>query len=189
MDTHFYVFRQYLNKLQLEEAIINEVLAAFVVKQYQKGECFSFVGNVEDKLGFVINGLFFMYIDDKNGKTFTKDFLTNKRFLLATFDPDQGSLATIRAIKNSVILEARYSDIQRLFVRYSAFESLSRKRMEKEVEAIYERLESFAGMEAKERYLLFKDKYGVIEEEIPQYLIASYIGVTPTQLSRIRKKL
>ena len=189
MDAPFLVFHQYLTRLQLGEAVIGETLAAFAPRRYRKGEYFAFAGQVQDKIGFVVDGLFFMYVDDENGRTFTKDFLTNHQFLLAAFDPAKGSLANIRAIRPSLILEARYSDIQRLFARCPEFAALSRRRMEREVEAIYARLESFAGMEAKARYLLFREKFVPIESEIPQYLIASYIGVTPTQLSRIRKKL
>ena len=189
MDAPFLAFHQYLTRLPLDEAVIGETLAAFALRRYRKGEYFSFAGQVQDKIGFVVDGLFFMFVDDENGRTFTKDFLTSNQFLLATFDPAKGSLANIRALRPSVILEARYSDIQRLFARYPQFAALSRRRMEREVEAIYARLESFAGMEAKARYRLFREKYGPIESEIPQYLIASYLGITPTQLSRIRKKL
>ncbi len=45
----------------------------------------------------------------------------------------------------------------------------------------------YATVTAKERYIMFKEEYADIEEEIPQYIIASYLGITPTQLSRIKK--
>jgi hypothetical protein len=42
---------------------------------------------------------------------------------------------------------------------------------------------------ATERYLRFKENYASLEQRIPQFHIASHIGITPTQLSRIRKSL
>lgn len=189
INDYYSLLRNYLKNLQLTQNVIDEVLASFVVRQYAKKDYFSFTGETNDKLGFVINGLFCMYIETEEGIIFTKDFIDNQRFLLATFDPVTENLATIQALKDAVILEAKYSDIQRLFDKYPDFELLARKRTEKEVASIYERLETFALLEAKDRYLLFKQKYGVLESEIPQYMVASYLGVTPTQLSRITKKL
>jgi hypothetical protein len=43
-------------------------------------------------------------------------------------------------------------------------------------------------LDAKERYLIFKTEYSGIESVIPQYHIASYLGISPTQLSRIRQQ-
>jgi CRP-like cAMP-binding protein len=189
MDAYYSVLQKYLENLQLQQNIIDEVLACFGVRHYAKKDYFSFTGETNDKLGFVVNGLFCMYIESDEGAIFTKDFIDNQRFLLATFDPITENLATIQALKDAVILEARYSDIQRLFDKYPDFELLARKRTETEVASIYERLETFALLEAKERYLLFKQKYGALESEIPQYMVASYLGVTPTQLSRITRKM
>jgi hypothetical protein len=44
-------------------------------------------------------------------------------------------------------------------------------------------------MDATERYLIFKEQHPGLEDLIPQYHIASYLGISPTQLSRIRKNL
>ena len=44
-------------------------------------------------------------------------------------------------------------------------------------------------MDATERYFIFKEEYPGIEDIIPQYHIASYLGISPTQLSRLRKKI
>ena len=44
-------------------------------------------------------------------------------------------------------------------------------------------------MDAGERYLLFRERFSTLEQLIPQYHIASYLSISPTQLSRIRHKL
>ena len=183
------VLCQYLQNLSLSQVIVDEVLQYFVVKHYRKGEYFSFVSQPANKLGFVVSGLFYMFIESEEGTVFTKDFLRDEQFLLALFDPQQESLANIQAIKASIILEAKYSDIQALFNKYHQFETLAKQGMERRLESIYARMESLALLEAKDRYRLFQQDFGDIEAEIPQYLIASYLGITPTQLSRIRKTM
>lgn len=181
--------RNFLEKLPIQPETVEAALTCFRPRLYRKNEFFALAGNPDDKLGFVADGLFFMHIQTEDGVTFTKDFIRNGQFLLAAFAPRQGNLANIQALKKSIVLEAKYSDIQALFARYQEFEAAAKVGMEKRIEAVYRRLESFALMEAGERYRLFKQTFGDIEAEIPQYVIASYLGVTPTQLSRIRKKL
>lgn len=179
--------RHFLEKLPIKPETVEAALACFRPRLYRKNEFFALAGHVDNKLGFVNDGLFFMHIQTEDGVTFTKDFIRNGQFLLAAFVPAQGNLANIQALKKSIVLEAKYSDIQALFVRHPEFEAAAKTGMEKRIEAVYRRLESFALMEAGERYRLFKQTFGDIETEIPQYVIASYLGVTPTQLSRIRR--
>ena len=44
-------------------------------------------------------------------------------------------------------------------------------------------------LEASERYLVFQQEFPDVERQIPQYHIASYLGISPTQLSRVKRKL
>ena len=185
----FEQLREYLANLQFSEEIIVDTLQCFKGKHYAKDAFFSHAGYEDGKLGFAIDGLFHMFIENEDGKLFTKDFLYNGQFLLAMFDPQQESLANIRAIKDSFILEANYADIQRLSAKYPQFEHTARLGAEKRIQAIYARMESFPLMEARQRYEQFLAAYATVEQDIPQYLVASYLGITPTQLSRIRKSM
>jgi CRP-like cAMP-binding protein len=187
IPTSWDVLRDYLQNLHFKEEIIRETLDCFKEKRYEKGEFFSHAGHVDGQLGFVVHGLFHMFIENEAGTLFTKDFLYDGQFLLAAFDPQQDSLANIRAIKDSIILEANYADIWKLFSKYPEFEHAAKQGAEKRMQAIYARMESFPLMEAKERYEQFLATFADIEVAIPQYLVASYLGITPTQLSRIRK--
>ena len=75
------------------------------------------------------------------------------------------------------------------FTKFHDFERLGRKIaefyfLEKEKKEI-----EMALMDATERYLLFKEQFPTLEQLIPQYHIASYLSISPTQLSRLRNKL
>jgi CRP-like cAMP-binding protein len=130
-----------------------------------------------------------MYLYKDDGTIFTKDFIQPNNFLLATFDPKLESAINLQAITDSIVAEAKYSDIQQLCLENPDFELSCRKGIENRVNEIYQRIESFATTDSKERYLQFKKEYGKVEALIPQHLIASYLGITPTQLSRIRKSI
>jgi hypothetical protein len=180
---------EYLKKINLTGDLINEIVGCFTVAKYNKGDYFTSINGSTDKIGFVVNGLFFMSTINPNGTLFTKEFIKNNQFLLAGYDPLKESTVNIQPIKDSIIIEAKYTDIQLLFNKYHNLEISSKKRIENEIESICERMSRYATIPAKERYILFKKEYGKIEADIPQYLVASYLGVTPTQLSRIRAKL
>jgi CRP-like cAMP-binding protein len=187
MDIYRTGLRNYLLNLHLDDAVIDDLMVCFHIRQYRKNEYFAFAGERADKLGFLVSGLFFMHTLRENGTVFVKDFMVHDQFILASFDPKQEAGVCIQALKDSILLESKYSDVQSVFKRYPDLGMLALRGMEKRFESLCGRLESFAGMQAKERYDIFKQTYGMIEEEIPQHLIASYIGITPTQLSRIRK--
>jgi hypothetical protein len=76
-----------------------------------------------------------------------------------------------------------------LFDRHPQLAFFYRKQVENVTELIYLRLEQIATLDSRERYRLFQDEFSEFEDMIPQYLIASYLGITPTQLSRIRKSI
>lgn len=185
MDNH--LMESYFKKLSLNEETITEIMKCFKVKQYQCKEHFSRMGECSDKLGFVIQGLFYMHLQKADGSLYTKEFIREQEFLLASFDPNKESTVNIQALQDSIIMEAKYSDIQKLYNKYHDFERLSKIGMEKKIDQIYLKLESLALMEAKDRYRFFKQTYGDLESKIPQYIIASYLNITPTQLCRIKK--
>ena len=73
-----------------------------------------------------------------------------------------------------------HSDLKRFYISYLE---------QKWVVENEKRQISFAAQNATDRYLTFLEEYPSLPERVPQWLIASYLGITPTQLSRIRKDL
>jgi CRP-like cAMP-binding protein len=161
----------------------------FQYKAYKKGTYFAKQGELDDKIGFITDGIFAMKILKEDGTDYIKSFIKQNEFLLATFNENEANPVSILTIADSVILEAKYSDVKILFGKYPALEHLYRKEIEKETEFAYSRLEQTATLQASERYELFQKQFLKLEDLIPQYLIASYLGITPTQLSRIKKNI
>lgn len=188
MNSAFLALQRYLSALPLSEAAIADIQACFNVKTYARGQYFAMSGEVDGRLGFVVDGLFAMQVEKPGETIFVKDFLTSGDFLLAAFEPEAENVVHIQAIHESRILEARYSDILALSTRYPDFKSLSERGMQRRYQDICDRLEQMAMLDAGGRYEIFQNAFGDLEDAIPQYLVAAYVGVTPTQLSRIRNK-
>lgn len=188
MNSAFRSLKNYLEAISLKEGAVQEILDCFSVKSYRQGDYFARAGERQDKLGFVVNGIFGMVIEKPGEAIFVKDFLQPGDFLLASFEPGTENLVHIKAIQESLVLQARHSDILSLYARYDDFRQLSERGTQRRYQAICDRLEQRVTMDAAGRYELFRQTFGHIEDDIPQYLVAAYIGVTPTQLSRIRRR-
>lgn len=188
MNSAYFFLKRYLEALPLDENSVNDALSCFKIKTYGRNHYFALAGDVQDRLGFVVEGLFVMMVEKPGEAAFVKNFLRQGDFLLATFDPTIENVVNIRALRESLVLEAHHSDIRLLFDRYPDFRRLSEKGMQKRYQDICDRLEQMAMQDAGGRYEVFRRTFGDLEDEIPQYMVAAYVGVTPTQLSRIRRK-
>lgn len=154
---------------------------------YKKGAYFAKQGELADKIGFNLDGIFDMQVLREDGSEYIKSFIKQNEFMLATFNENEPNAISIQAVVDSEILEAKYSDVKVLFDKYPYLASIYRKEVEKTIEVIYLRLEQISTLNSRKRYELFKKEFSKLEDLIPQHLIASYLGITPTQLSRIRK--
>jgi signal-transduction protein with cAMP-binding, CBS, and nucleotidyltransferase domain len=130
-----------------------------------------------------------MEILKEDGTEYVKSFIRKNEFLLATFHEKEANPVSILTIVDSVVLEAKYSDVKILFGKYPVLEHFYRREIEKETEFAYSRLEQTATLQASMRYELFMKQFSEVEDLLPQNLIASYLGITPTQLCRIKRNI
>jgi CRP-like cAMP-binding protein len=162
----------------------------FSEERLEKGEDFSMSNRVETKIGFLLNGVVRAFYRNSNGIEYNKTFFTDPSFFgaYAALVTKQTNHIHIQALTDCRILTAHYSQITQLFRPYRNIETLARLIAEQFYIAKEKREIGIVLLQADERYRLFKEEYPNIENLIPQYHIASYLGITPTQLSRIRAK-
>lgn len=162
----------------------------FVAKKISKGDYFAVEGKIETQIAFLQKGVIRAFYRNSEGIEYNKTFFTDNEFIgayasLVSGKPNQ---IVIQALTDCEMLAANYLEIRKLFAPYRKIETLARiiaeffyiEKERREIELVL--------LQADERYELFKKEYPNIENFIPQYHIASYLGVTPTQLSRIRAK-
>ena len=92
------------------------------------------------------------------------------------------------ALEDSIILEISYEKEQMLKQSNHKFETFFRIRAERTAAFMQQRIISNLTQTAEERYDRFMEKYPQIAERVPQYALASYLGITTEFLSRIRNK-
>lgn len=149
-------------------------------------------GEVPNTYSYVYQGLVRGYVCDEDGHEYNKNFFDEGMFpgamtALLTSTP---SVLAFEAVEETLIIEIDFSGYRDLMVEKNDLKLFQIYYLEKnwllakdarEIEIVQEN--------ATERYLRFTNRYPGLVDRLPQYHIASHLGITPTQLSRIRKKL
>lgn len=164
---------------------------AFTPVRYEKGEHFLRIGDVPDKMGFIWSGLFRIFCITEQGDERIMAFRGENRFLSA-FSPfleSQPSWYGIQALEPSILLCFDLQQYQRLMAGHPCWCQISRKYVENLFIEKERRERDFLTENAETRYLNFLREYPDLEDRAPQYQVASYLGITPVALSRIRKAL
>ncbi|HAS44100.1 MAG TPA: Crp/Fnr family transcriptional regulator [Microscillaceae bacterium] len=157
----------------------------------KKGSYFAYQGRIEKKCGLLIKGVVRTFFRNKVGEEYIKSFGTPFSFVggFSSLVSGQTNQISVQTIVDSIILEASYTEIIKLYQTYPSLETLGRRVAESLFVFKEAREIKLLSLTAEERYLEFREEYPTLEAIVPQYYIASYLGVTPTQLSRIRRKL
>jgi CRP-like cAMP-binding protein len=165
--------------------------SVFTQKTIKRDLYFLREGEPSTELAMVTKGLFRAYYIDEKGNDITKYFYPENSLLFSykAYITHKGSTYCIQASEDCEILAAKISDFEEVVksnVKYHAFykKILDDALIMKEDHAI-----SFKLLNNAERYTQFLIQYPGLEKRIKQYHLASYLGITPVSLSRIRKKL
>ncbi len=176
--------------VSLTEEDWSKIRLCFRPLSLQKNEFALQSGTVCNHIYFIHSGgLRSFYLEQ--GKEATRHFFFAGRFAcaLTSFLTRQPSLESLQALEETHLLRASYEDFQRLYQEIPAWQELGRKIMEGAYIVSTERIESLICLDATQRYLNCVATYPDIFQRVPQYHIASYLGVEPETLSRIRGNL
>jgi len=108
---------------------------------------------------------------------------------LGSFINQTPANCNIQCLENSEVIQISYENIQKLYVLIPKLERFFRIRIEKGFAASESRIIRNLSLTATEKYLSFKERYPQIEQRVPQYMIASYLGMTKEFLSKLRSQL
>lgn len=181
----------YINKIVLfTESELEILISLFSEKHLKKNEYLAKEGEYSTKLAFLTKGIMRAFYRNSDGKEYNKTFFTHYNFVGAYSSLVTGNknLINIQCLSDCIILVADFGKITKLYNDYPKIERLARRLAENKF-AIKEKREiELVTLEASELYKIFRKEHPNLENLIPQYHIASYLGITPTQLSRIRAK-
>ncbi len=170
-----------------EEVLFQKAFKPFSL---QKNEYFLQSTEVNTKLGFLCKGLV-RYFVFRNEEEATLEFTKEGEFVAdyGSFISKQPSIQNIQALEDCEFLVIDYDELQKLYKVSKNANLLGRIIIEHRFIIMVNQLLTVHQYNPEDRYRYFLEHYKDLVQRIPQYLIASYVGVKPQSLSRIRKRI
>lgn len=157
----------------------------------KKGDYFIREGEYANEIAFLESGVVRAFYVNSEGKEYNKTLFTSNAIIgsyAALISKEENKLPQ-QALTDCKIWRMKFETIKQLSENDVEVERIRRKIAERFFVWNEKKQLEMALLEAKERYSIFLQEHPGIEDLIPQYHIASYLGVSPTQLSRIRQNM
>jgi len=169
-----------------EWALIERVCT---IKKLRKQQFLLEAGDVWRYNAFVCQGCLRRYKTDAKGVEHIVQFATEN-----SWTGDRSSLMNgtpseynIDAIEGSVILLIKKEDFEHITASVPTFRDLVNNILEKSLIASQERIHSSISLSAEEKYIAFTRSFPDLSNRVPRHMLASYLGMTPETLSRVRR--
>ncbi len=186
-------FREKINSYYpIPEASFKKLLTIAKVANLKKNAILVREGFVARQFYFLYSGYVISYISDDKGRTYNKNIAGSFDFIASTVSCilGQPSKFTIKAVTDCTLLSLTYQQFREIIFQTDELKSFYIHYLEKNwVVDKEEREVSIVMEEARVRYIKLLKSHANIEKYVPLQDIASHLGITPTQLSRIRKQL
>ncbi|GLU55486.1 Crp/Fnr family transcriptional regulator [Dyadobacter frigoris] len=176
----------------LSEACKNEFASLLKTRFISKNNFLLRAGEIPVSYAFVSKGLFSYYFTSENGDIVIKKFFAEKSLIASTsaLIENRPGHFSICALEDSTVLTYNDQQYRSLMHKYPELAFFHIAYLEKNWVVKKEHLEISLKYEtAAARYQKFHQEYQQIESRLKLHQIASYLGITPTQLSRIRKTM
>lgn len=167
-----------------------EVLALTKPGTLQRNQVFIRAGELTNRFAFILTGMVRSYYT-KNGEEITVNF-SHGYNLVASYDClllNRPSRQTFEALEPTDILEMKFSQMEHLYTVNPRLAEAGSVLMRLQLADAYQRLESHILNTPEERYVHLLATIPLLLQRVPQKYIASYLGITPVSLSRIRRRI
>ncbi|MFH7004382.1 Crp/Fnr family transcriptional regulator [Flavobacterium bizetiae] len=157
----------------------------------RKDEYFSEAGKIAQQVGFVLDGVIRVCYYNNKGEEITKYFIDENNLVvdLESFDNEICSNAYVQAITDCKLLVFSKQDWRELLDTIVGWDAIVHKIISKALRQKVERRSPLVSEDATTRYLMFLKIYPNMINRIPLSYVASYLGITQSSLSRIRKNI
>jgi len=177
--------------MPLSEEMKRDLKNISIVKNVEKGEILLSENSFRKIQIFVVSGCLRSFYKTENGKEHTLQFAIKNWWIsdYITLFKSAESVMYIESLSNSKVILFEHKELDKLYNTYPELAILQRTGLENRVAALQKRILGLLSLTAKEKYQKFVEEYELFEKVIPNYQIASFLGITPESLSRIRKEI
>lgn len=176
--------------ISISEEELNDLLNQCKAKTLKRQTIISKPNVVPNDIFFIVKGIIRVIITDKQGTEHTIHFALENQFIAdySSFMLQKPSLYTLQTIEETEVVVLSRSAIEWGYANLKEGQKMG--RLIAEFYFIYqdERIKNMYSRSPKERYDTITDVFPNIHNRVPQHMIASYLGITPVHLSRLKKQ-
>lgn len=185
--------KEYLQKIlpDMNDSTWSAFLSKTKTAEYSKGDHVYRAGGICNNISFVSQGLLRSYYLTVDGKEVVTSFANT-----GSYYSDYNSFLTqkptkfyTQTLEDTILIDVSYNDLQELYLKHPQCERVGRLIAESLFKSLSDRNSSFQFETPEQRYRKFIEYDQDVAQRVPLYMIASYIGITPEALSRIRKRI
>lgn len=160
----------------------------FEEKQFRKDDYFIEKDMINYKIGIISKGIMRGFTTNEKGDCINLLFFKENDFLSGNLVPNSPAVITIQAISDCSVWITDFSKMMERIRNIETYNHLFNTYLNSVHTRIQKRLISFIDLNAQARYQFFLKEYPNLMNRIPHYMVANFLGITPTQLSRVRKE-
>ncbi len=177
--------------VNLSEADKEVIREAYTLKTLKRKEHLFKQGDANTIQGFVLSGTMRVYYSDAKGSEHVLQFALKNWWVgdMASFHKGEIGVLSVEALEETSVLVIDKRQFERLLEKVPQLEKLLRILVQNNLYALQRRFLATISETAESRYQNLLEKIPSIEQLVPQYQIASYLGILPESLSRLKKNL
>ena len=178
-------------RVNIQEKDLELMKKFYKLRKVSKKDFFLKEGSTNFNQGFVVDGTLRVYYTDAKGNEHVLYFAFADWWVgdLSAFHFDDAATLNVQALEESYLLEISKEDLEYLFEQIPALERLFRVMAQRTLAVLQKRFLMTVSAHAEERYQELLQRHPGIEQIVAQHQIASYLGILPESLSRMKKKL
>jgi len=191
MHTYEIIHRNLCHLCDIPKSEWNKFEHLFNVKTLSKGELLLSQGELSKNFYYITKGIIRYFYTSENGKEFNKSFHLENEFAGSLLSTKMGLPSTfnIQALEDCQLITIAYSELAKLYDSHPCWEKIGRVMAEDLAMEKERREREFLLDDAQTRYKTFIKNHPKLVDRISLGHIASYLGITQVQLSRIRKNI
>lgn len=188
---HLETLINHINKdVTLDNHGIQKLSSILIFKELNKREFLIKPGETANFMNFIVKGCLRSYYLDTNAQEHTLQLGIEEWWIndLYSYLSRKQSRMYVQALEKTLLIQLPRTELDKLYVEVPEMSHFFRNKIQSAYVATQERVIDSMSDNAYDRYNNFRKTYRDIEQRVPQYIIASYLGVTPEFLSYLRKK-
>lgn len=186
-----YLNRYFSSNLQIGPQDMEEILTNYRSRRVEKDQFLLREGDICHHTFFVEKGLLRQFSIDDKGKEHILVFAPENWFVSERDSVyfNKPSAYYIQALEDSEVVLIDEAFLQQLAQKAPAFHEFNNRLLHNHIRHLQQRVNMLLSAPAEERYLQFINMYPDVLSRVPQAMVASYLGIAPESLSRVRKQL